>query len=418
VGFFSGGTKPGRPVYARGFLHVHRRPDGPDSPMLLPLLLATPWLAVLAFLVLRVRLPSELPAGPPARTPPVSVIVPARNEALNIRACVGSLIASSYPDFEVIVVDDRSDDGTAELACSLGAGNARRVEVVPGVDPPSGWLGKPWACSQGARVARGELLLFTDADTVHGSALLGRAVAALEGEPADLVTVAGRQLMETFWERLVQPQVFLTMLFRFYDVEWAVRRGRWRDAIANGQFMLFRRDAYEALGGHEAVRDEVVEDLALAQRTVRAGRRMSVHMAEDDLATRMYRSLAELVAGWSKNILTGGLQSMPPRLRPIIAPVSALTGFGLWILPPSLLPAAALGVGGPGLLAWSALTVATSALLFSIFTARMGAPFRYGLLYPLGAAVGMFIFLRAWGRGRRVEWKGRSYVLKDVSEAP
>jgi len=405
-------------VYDASFPHVHRGSDAPDAPMLLPLLLATPWLAVLAFLVLRVRLPSELPAGPPRRTPPVSVIVPARDEAVNIRACVGSLVASSYPDFEVIVVDDRSADGTAELARSVGSGNAGRVEVVAGADPPDGWLGKPWACWQGARVARGDLLLFTDADTVHGASLLGRAVAALEEERAGLVTVAGRQIMETFWEKLVQTQVFLTMLFRFYDAEGAARRGRWRDAIANGQFMLFRREAYEALGGHEAVRGEVVEDLALAQRTVRAGRRMAVHMAEADLATRMYRSLAELVAGWSKNIYNGGLQSMPPWLRPIVAPGSALTGLTLWIVPPLALLAAALGVGGAGLMLWSALTAGMSVVLFSLFGARMGAPPWYGLLYPLGAAVGMYIFLRAWRRGRRVEWKGRAYVLEDLSEAP
>lgn len=386
--------------------------------MLLPFLLATPWLAVLAFLVLRVRLPSELPAGPPRRTPAVSVIVPARNEAVNIRTCVGSLIASSYPDFEVVVVDDRSTDGTAELARSLGVGNARRVEIVAGTDPPEGWLGKPWACWHGAGVARGDVLLFTDADTVHGARLLGRAVAALGEEGADLVTVAGRQLMETFWERLVQPHVFLTMLFRFHDAEGAARRGRWRDAIANGQFMLFRRDAYEVLGGHEAVRGEVVEDLALAQRTVRGGRRMAVHMAEGDLATRMYRSLSELVAGWSKNIFNGGLQSMPPWLRPVVAPASVLAGFTLWMVPPLVLLATALGAGGAGLTAWSALTVAISVVLFTLFTVRMGAPFWYGLLYPVGAIMGMYIFLRAWRRGRRVEWKGRAYVLEDLSEVP
>ncbi len=163
-----------------------------------------------------------------------------------------------------------------------------------------------------------------------------------------------------------------------------------------------------ALGGHQAVRDEVVEDLALAQRTVRAGRRMSVHMAEGDLATRMYRSLGDLVAGWSKNIFTGGLQSMPPRLRPFIAPLSVLVGSLLWLLPPLGLVVALLGVGNTGLLAWSALSVGTSVVLFSFFTSRMGAPVRFGALYPLGAAVGMYIFLRAWRRGRRVEWKGRT----------
>lgn len=386
--------------------------------MLLPLLLVTPWVALLAFLVVRVHLPSGLPEGPPARTPPVSVIVPARDEAVNIETCVRSLVRSSYPDFEVVVVDDRSEDDTADRARSVAAGNARRLEVVQGEELPPGWMGKPWACWQGAQRAHGDLLLFTDADTVHGPRLLERAVAAMEAEDADLTTVAGRQVMGSFWERLVQPQVFMTMLLRYYDVERWVREGRWRDAIANGQFLLFRREAYDSLGGHEAVKHDVVEDLALAQRTVRAGKRLSVHAEEGELATRMYRSLGGLVAGWSKNILIGGLQSMPAWSRPLVAPASALTGFTLWLLPPLALLAATLGAGGSGLALWAGCCVGVSALIWSTFTARMGAPAAYGLLYPLGAAVGMFIFLRAWRRGRRTEWKGRSYVVRPPTEVP
>jgi chlorobactene glucosyltransferase len=386
--------------------------------MLLPLLLATPWLAILAFLLLRVRLPGGLPPGPAARTPLVSVIVPARDEAVNIEACLRSLTRSAYPDFEVIVVDDRSGDDTAERAAAVGAGRARRLEVVYGEELPAGWMGKPWACWQGARAAKGELLLFTDADTVHGPELLGRAVAAMEARHADMTTVVGRQLMETFWERLVQPQVFMTMLLRYYDVERWVAEGRWRDAIANGQFILFHREAYEALGGHESVKEEIVEDLALAQRTVRAGRRLSVHTEEGELTTRMYRSLGGLVEGWSKNILIGGLQSIAPGFRPFVAPASALAGATLWLLPPAALLVAALGAGGAGLLGWAASAVFLSVVIWSVFTARMGAAFGYGLLYPLGAAVGMYIFLRAWRRGRRVEWKGRAYVVEDPSSVP
>lgn len=386
--------------------------------MLLPLLFASPWLAILAFLVLRVRLPRPLPVHAPASTPLVSIVVPARDEAVNIGSCVGSLVCSRYPDFEVVVVDDRSADGTGELARAVGTGNARRVEVVEGADVPPGWMGKPWACWQGARVARGTVLLFTDADTVHGPDLLERAVAALQEEKADVVTVAGRQLMGSFWERLVQPQVFLSMTFRFHDLERAALRGRWRDVVANGQFMLFRREAYDALGGHEAVKGEVVEDLALAQLTVRGGLRLCVRMAEGSFATRMYRSLAELVDGWSKNIVTGGLQSMPPAVRPFVVPVSVLSGFTLWLLPPLALAASFMGVGGESLWVWSASAVGLSLVIWMGFTARMGAPFWYGLLYPLGAAVWLAIFLRSWSRGRHVEWKGRSYVLKDLSEVP
>ena len=386
--------------------------------MLLPALLVLPWIGILVFLLVGVRPPREIPSRGPHATPFVSVIIPARDEAVNIVTVLETVAASRYPDFEIIVVDDRSADGTGDLARALPSGNARELGVLDGEPLPEGWLGKPWACAQGAAAARGELLLFTDADTTHGPDLLERAVAAMEEDGADLLTVTGRQLMGSFWERLVQPQIFLTMLFRFFDVERSVRRGRWRDAIANGQFMLFRREVYDALGGHGAVKGEVVEDLVLAQITVREGRRLSIRLAETAFATRMYRSLGELVAGWSKNIVRGGLATMPPRLRPFVAPLSALFAAALWLAPPVALAAALTGVGGGGLLLWSGLTVGVSAILWMIFTARMGAPAAYGLLYPLGASVGMYIFLRSWARGRNVEWKGRSYRVTDAADAP
>jgi chlorobactene glucosyltransferase len=384
------------------------------------ILLALPWIVVLGFLLLFVRLPRELPAAlPSGEAPPlVSVIVPARNEAVNIMTCVTSLVSSTYPNFEVIVVDDRSEDGTGALARAVGPGNARRLVVVEGAELSEGWLGKPWACWQGARQAEGELLLFTDADTTHGPELLGRAVAGLGEDGADLLTVLGRQLMETFWERLVQPQIFLTMLFRFPDFERVARNDNWRDAIANGQFILITREAYEAVGGHEAVHDEVVEDMALAQLVKRKGRALRVRSAEDDLATRMYRSLEELVAGWTKNIVTGGLQSLPRALRPLMAPLSLLTGVGLWLAPPLVLIAALAGVGGSGLLLWAATVYALSAVIWTVFTHQMHAPARYGLLYPIGAALGTYIFIRSWVRGRDVEWKGRRYRLRPVNERP
>jgi chlorobactene glucosyltransferase len=379
--------------------------------------LATPWLAVLGFLLVGVRLPRSIRRGGPDRTPLVTVVVPARDEAVNIEACVASLTDSDYPNFEVLVVDDRSDDGTADLARAMETGGAQRLEVIAGKQLPEGWFGKPWACWQGAQEARGELILFTDADTVHRSDLLERAVRAQEEDDADLLSLTGRQLMETFWERLVQPQVFLSMTLRFYDIEGAVRRKRWRSVVANGQFMLFRREAYHSIGGHEAVKEEVVEDLALARLVVRSGHHLSVRMAESTFSTRMYRSFSELVEGWSKNMVLGGLQTVPPPLRPMVAPVSVLVGVGLWLAPPVALLLALLGVGGVGLLVWSGAAVAPSITLWMIFTSRMGAPIWYGLLYPLGASVGMYIFIRSWTRGRNVKWKGRAYVVRDPSEA-
>jgi len=373
---------------------------------------------VLAFILFVARLPRELlsPSGARAPEPLVSVIVPARNEAVNIETCVRSLTASSHPAFEVLVVDDRSEDGTAEIVRSIAAGNARQLRLVKGAELPSGWLGKPWACHQGAVAAEGELLLFTDADTRHAPDLLARAVAGLREEGAGLMTLVGKQLMESFWERLVQPQIFMLMLFRFPRFELTAKSRNWREAIANGQYMLFTRIAYDAIGGHEAVKGEVVEDLVLAQRVKRAGLRLSIRGALEGLATRMYRSLGQLVEGWSKNIVLGGLRSLPPWLRPVMPPLSLAFGVGLWIAPPLALLASLAGAGGASLLLWSGTVSALSAVTWALFTRHMGAPAAYGLLYPLGAAVGAHIFTRAWMRGRRIEWKGRRYTLPRASE--
>lgn len=423
---------------------------------LLPVLFALPWLGLILFEAFWARFPSELPSafppeqgpraandGPQLQAAFVSVIVPARNEASNIVACVRSLAASAYPDFEIVVVDDRSDDGTGALARSVPVGNARRIRVVDGEDLPDGWLGKPWACHQGAEVAEGELLLFTDADTVHGPDLVGRAVAALREEPADLLTVVGRQIMVTFWERVVQPHVFFLMLLRFPDFERVARNDNWRDAIANGQFLFFPRASYEAIGGHVSVKDEVVEDLALAQVVKRAGLRLRIRSAEDSLATRMYQSLRHLVEGWSKNMFMGGLQSVPRQVRWALPPVSFLGGIALWLAAPAVLVGAGaawlsgvVGVlvsGGTEPLSatisvaagqvvvvpvvqWAALVYGLTVSMWLHWYGRMRAPYRYAFLYPLGAAVFAFIFLRSWTRGSRVEWKGRRYRLRSASE--
>lgn len=399
--------------------------------MILALAATLPWLAALAFVRFRARFPTELPDADEdveadADLPPVTVIVPARNEAHNIERCLGSLVASDYPDFEIVVVDDRSEDGTGELARATAPARAQAIRVLDGEPLPEGWLGKPWACWQGARAAEGEVLLFTDADTVHAPTLLRRAVTGMRDEDADLLTLVGRQVMETFWERLLQPHVFLGMLFRFPDFEKIAGNDRWRDAIANGQYILMPAASYRSVGGHEVVRDEVVEDLALAQHVKRAGMRLRIRSAEEGLSTRMYRSLGEIVAGWSKNLMLGGQQTFPRWMRPLVPPVSLAGSVLLWLVPPVVLVVLILGmavgrwapaaVSAP--LAWATVAVTASVLQFGWFARRLGAQAWYGLLYPFGALVTSFILARSWLRGSRVRWKGRDYRVPAASARP
>ena len=163
----------------------------------------------------------------------LSVIIPARDEAVNIEPCLRSILATAYAPLEVIVVDDRSSDATAKIVARVSATDPR-VRLVRGADLPAGWFGKQWALVQGYRAATGALLLFADADTRHTAELIPRALAVLDAERVDLVTVLPRQEMGSFWERLVQPHVFLALQARVGELRLVNRTRRPWNAIANG----------------------------------------------------------------------------------------------------------------------------------------------------------------------------------------
>ncbi len=372
---------------------------------------SAPWIILIVYIAIRVRLPRPLVevGAPDGDVPLVSVIVPARNEERSIGDCVESICASDYPAFEVIVVDDRSVDGTAQMARAVPPNRARRVVVVDGAELPGGWFGKPWACVQGAEKAQGELLLFTDADTIHSPKLMSMTVAGLDEDAADALTVMGRQLMETFWERLIQPQIVVPMLLRYSNMRCPCEPKGWRGAIANGQYILFRRSVYEELGGHEAVWNEVVDDQRLAQLLCRSGKKLTVREGATVFATRMYRSLGELVEGWSKNMSAGARQSLRPWARTPVMWVSLFSGVTLWIVPPGLALLGLSGIVSAGWAIWALSVTGASAVFWAAALVKLDAPPWYGLLYPLGAAVGAFIFVRSWIRGSRIEWKGREY---------
>ena len=366
-------------------------------------LLAAPWALVLLVILYRfaTRRPRLRDYEPLRSGPLVSVIIPARNEARNIERCVRSVLATPYTPLEVIVVDDRSTDGTAELVePATGAGG--RVRLVRGVEPPPGWFGKQWAIVQGYRVSNGELLLFADADTRHEPELIPRAVRGLQRESVDLFSVMPRQEMKTFWERLIQPHVFLALETGLGSLARVNRtRTEW-NAIANGQFILTSRSAYESVGTHEAVRDTVVDDVKLAQAYVRAGKGIFLVHGEEFIATRMYGSLREILAGWTKNLATGVRLLVPPIpfLRTLLPYVMWLPAL-LWIAP----PLAWLVTG------WQAAALATlvSLLTWIAIYAIHRAPVWYAVLYPVGAALVAFIMLRSAWRGGRIEWRGRTY---------
>jgi hypothetical protein len=382
-------------------------------PSLTALLLAAPWILAPLVTLLRARRSRELGDEsnvPPQDAPLVSLVIPARNEARNIGRCVESALASTYPRLEVVVVDDHSTDDTGAIVGALAARDPRLRLIVPPM-LPSGWFGKQWACASGAAEARGAMLGFMDADTVQSPDLVTRTANAMRTRGADLLSVAGRQELGSFWERLVQPQVFSVLLQRFGGTETVNESRSASQKIANGQCLWITRAAYDASGGHAAVRDKVAEDLALAQLFFRTGRTASLVLGLDQLSTRMYTSLRELVEGWGKNMYAGGRDAMP--LGPvgrIVFPLALLLPGLMGLVPPIVLLLALLGVLGRDALVWSAIATGANTVWWLLVYAWLRMSPVYALLHPLGAGMLLYIALRAVVRGRRVRWKERDYV--------
>jgi chlorobactene glucosyltransferase len=351
-------------------------------------------------------------ALPDENWPLLSVIIPARNEERNIAACVGALLAQDYPHYEIIVIDDRSEDGTGQILEGL-ARQDRRLRVIRGVELPGGWAGKPHALWQGAAQARGDWLCFIDADTFAEPGLLSAAYAMAAQTGADLFTILTSQELGSFWEKVILPLVFTALSVGFSPRR--VNDPRRPDAIANGQFLLFRRRAYQAIGGHQAVKASIVEDKDLATLIKRAGLCLVVADGRSVARTRMYTGFGEIWEGWTKNIFLG-LRDRPSLLA-LGAAGALLLLAGALVLPGWLAGGAIWLAAGGG---WSAaLTLAEACLAWAYLLAlraqvsrAIGISAWYALTLPLGSlifaammAVSAFRVLS----GKGVVWKGRVY---------
>ncbi len=359
------------------------------------------------------------PTTPPTDAPLISVCIPARNEERNIRVCVESILAQDYPNFEVIVLEDRSTDATPEILSNLAkVSNLCKVlfTVIPGSDLPRGWAGKPHALFQASAAARGEWLCFVDADTFLSPATLSSCYAKALETKADMFSIMTFQILGSFWEKVVMPIVMTALSVGFSPRK--VNDPNTKDAIANGQFILIKRSVYDAIGGHESVKNQIVEDKAIAERVKWNGYRLVVSNGYAVARTRMYTSLPEMWEGWTKNIYLG-LSDRPSLLLlgvfgAFILLVAALV-LPLWPL---------LGVfwhmnGGGGM---ALGVVAQSIMLWAIviyvrarIAVGMGISLWYAFTLPLGAAVfAAMMFVSTWriASGKGVPWKGRMYQTK------
>lgn len=351
----------------------------------------------------RRRLPRLGTHPEPEHWPEVAVLIPARDEEANLPRCLRSLLAQNYPHFSVWVLDDDSHDGTADVVRALAAKD-ERLHLLQGQPLPPGWLGKPWACQQLAEAApsSAELLLFVDADTWHAPDMLRVSVAALLAEGADLLSVLPRQVLGTAAEWLSVP-VLPWSLFSHFPL-WLTQRVRWAElAAAVGQHMLWRRTAYEAVGGHAAARREVAEDMALARLTAARGLRVLLLPGPEHVFCRMYRSTAAVLEGFGKNLFAVFNRRWPAYLFvwlwlgvAFVGPVAALLGWALagWPFSPALAGISVL-VGG---LIWVLVCVTT------------GLPRSLPLLYPLVVLANIYLAFHSLGQAltRRARWKGRA----------
>lgn len=352
---------------------------------------------VLAFLrtLLNLAVVPRLKHGAsPASSPLLSIVIPARDEVRVIERTVRAFLASTYANFELIVVDDRSTDGTGD---AVRAVSDPRVTVIAGEEPPPGWLGKPWALHQGSLRARGELLLFVDADIVYQPDAVAAAIATLETTGRDMIALLPDIEMHSFWEHVAMPNL---ALFAFTVLPaWLANRSSLAIlAIGGGTGNLLRRDAYDAAGGHQALKDSVVDDVALARLLRRSGRTTAGVRADGFVSVHMYRGLRETVEGFTKN----GFAIFD---RNYALAVAAL----LVSAAGNLLPYALALTGEPFSIATVGLITLTRIVLF----AALGYPLLSAIfLHPLMILVWLWIMLRSmWITGvrRRLPWRGRVY---------
>lgn len=355
-------------------------------------------------------------AKPPAATAPlISICIPARNEENNIRRSVEAALAQDYPNIEIIVLDDRSTDATLTQLKEIAIRDSRLLPIS-GSDLPEGWAGKPYALFQASAAARGEWLCFVDADTFLSPQALSSCYAKAVETKADLFTTMNQQILGSFWEKVVMPLVMTALSVGFSPRK--VNDPHTRDAIANGQFIMIKRAVYDSIGGHESVKDQIVEDKAISEQVKWNRHRLVVADGMQFINTRMYTSLSTMWEGWTKNIylglrghpsmlLLGAFGAMVALIAALFLPVWPALGLLLYIKTGDLF---SLGI------ITQALTVFGILMIMRARVARiMKISAWYAWTTPLGAAIFAAMMLAsAWKviSGTGVSWKGRLYKPK------
>ena len=356
--------------------------------------------------------PSTAPADEEQPSLLLSVIIPARNEQESLPACIESLVTQSETGFELgkewelILIDDRSSDATPAIMAEAGKLPAVRVLEAPPLDesPDSWFTGKTNACWAGAQAANGELLLFTDADTVHQPGDLSRARHELEKYKVSLLSYSPLQLTTGLLQRMLMPLVFAELAIAYPPQRVNIPEDR--TAAANGQFILIRQEDYFSVGGHRGVGRSVLEDVALAHNIKRTKKAIRFRYAPDALATRMYRTNAAMIEGWTKNLALLFTQPIPMAL---IAMLVFCLAIGLPFL----------ALASPFLFSWQrgVLWIVWFRGLWGFFSrvSKSNFPIPDRVLALFGIPVFAWLLVRSYIKVRvlkKVEWKGRTYSTR------
>ena len=342
----------------------------------------------------------------PAPAPLISILVPARNEEANIGVCLESLRQQDYPNFEILVLDDSSADGTADIVARIASEDSR-VRLLRGQPLPPGWAGKTFACHQLAQEARGSWLLFTDADTVHAPAMLRRVLGVALISRAALISGFPYQRTTSIWQKTAMPILFYFMLLCWMPFWWLQRSRCTMPSVAIGQFLFFSAEEYRSIGGHEAVKSRIVEDVWLGIEVSRHKYRQLTLDLSSLVSCQMYREFGSMWDGITRWLYTVASLSAVSLVGMIAVVLLLFLAPFVWLVYGLLLAQPAF--------AWEVLVMLQVAI---VFLARFLAGRRFSqsktsiILHPIGVAFLLLVSFYAsyqYLTGAGVKWKGRVY---------
>jgi glycosyltransferase involved in cell wall biosynthesis len=349
-------------------------------------------------------------------TPKVSIILPARNEEKYLAKCLDSLIEQDYKNYEIIVIDDSSEDSTGEIIANYSKKNSKIIHVSAN-SKPEGWMGKNWACMEGYRQATGELLLFTDADTKHSKQVISLSVSHLLSLQLDALSAIPRLLTFDFLTKVTLPMISTFLHTRFSAIN--VNDPKKKAAYFFGSFFIITKKTYEQVGMHEGVKHEIIEDGALGRKVKESGHKMRIVRGDDLIDAVWARDASTLWHALKRLMIPLYLQSEKIAVGSFFAVLFLLfIPFPVFVIA-NILPMELMSTK----ILYASAGIA-SALIYTgaIIEVKMGLKLKiiHALFAPLGGLVVTLGFLTGLIQAKgssSVSWRGRSYSMKDHTQS-